>query len=139
MAGPVHELGKGCRVMADVSARPDPRQVLALARWRQAEEQLFARLIQEPERYELIVRVVGAIGRDLQTRCPTTDSLFTEDPGLVAAEVAAAELDDPAALNLDQLGAAAFAAHWLRLDLSRGADHESGLTTTDPGQPNGMR
>jgi hypothetical protein len=99
-------------------APPDPRQVLALARWRQAEEQLFSRLIQEPERYELVVRVLGAIGRDLQKRCPTTDSLFDLDPGLVAAEVAVGEVDDPAALNLDQVGAAAFAAHWLRLDLS---------------------
>jgi hypothetical protein len=89
--------------------------VLKVARWREAESQLFASLLPDAELHERCISLIAAVIEELQDRCPTTELALQVDPSTVAAEVAAGSEAETADLNVELVGASAMANHWWRL------------------------
>jgi hypothetical protein len=99
-----------------VTGRPSLETVLKVARWREAESQLFARLIPDAELHERCISLIATVIEELQNRCPAKELALQVDPGIVAAEVAAESLGKTADMDMDLIGAAAMANHWWRLN-----------------------
>lgn len=103
---------------ATAIGRPDSVIPLTVARWRSAESRLFSGLLLDPERYERCVVVMAAAIKALQNSCATEELTLAVDPGVVAAEAAAATGVDVAGLDLDSIGSAALTSHWWCLELA---------------------
>jgi hypothetical protein len=61
---------------------------------------------------------MAAAIKNLQNSCPTEELTLGADPGVVAAEAAAATGVDVAGLDLELIGAAALTSHWWCVELA---------------------
>ena len=94
-----------------------------LFRWFQAEERLYPVAMVMPERYEIVVRLVGRVAEQLRASCPDLPSLVATDGEAVEIAKRLASFDPATAAELDMamIAGAACSIRYRELAANRGS------------------